>query len=285
MTYRLSDRPPSQSRLVDGKKDEKRKFFFVIEGEKTEKIYIQEVAQNVKKEALIDVLILERIQGSHSNQYKITATIKNYLDTHAQLNEHIKEKLIDLSIKYDEEELSESELLEILLEILGDAKEALIIEHNNNVIEQIRALNELKSYEKGFDRICLVLDRDYRSFKDSQYDKVINICHENDFLLGITNPNFEFYLLLHLDDATSYDQEKIKTNPRETTQKKYVEYILNSKLGEHERSYKKNNYDANFFIGRFLNYKENITGYAEDNLILKNEIGSSVHHILSHLLD
>ncbi|MCZ8537280.1 RloB family protein [Paenisporosarcina quisquiliarum] len=285
MTYRLSNTMPNQSRNVDVKKEEKKKFFFVIEGEKTESIYLQEVAQNVKKDALIDVLILERIQGSHSNQYKITATIQEYVATHSQLTQEIKDNLILLNDQYEEEELSEVELIEKLSEILGDKKESLIIEHNNKVIQQIRALNNLSSYEKDFDKICLILDRDYRSFKDSQYDLVLEICSESNFLLGITNPNFEFYLLLHLDEATSYDQEKIKRNPNVTSKKKYTEYSLNEKLKEYERSYKKNNYDANFFIKKYSDFKDNITNYSVDNMNLKDNIGSSVHHIINHLLD
>ncbi|MDW2879560.1 MULTISPECIES: RloB domain-containing protein [Bacillaceae] len=129
------------------------------------------------------------------------------------------------------------------------------------------------------------MDRDYRSFKDFQYDKVLEICKENEFLLGITNPNFEFYLLLHLDDSLSMDKEEIRTNPRKTSNKKLIEYTLNEKMKEYGCTYKKNNYDANLFIDKFTDFKKNINNYVDDNRLLKNEIGSSIHHIMNRLLE
>ncbi|MDW2879559.1 MULTISPECIES: hypothetical protein [Bacillaceae] len=153
MTFRLSNLMPNQSRVVEEKKEVKKKFFFVIEGEKTENIYIRELAQSVRKDSLIDVLILERIRGSHSNQYKITATIENYIKANEQLTEENKNKLLDLSDKFEEEEINEVDLYSELEEILGDAKEHLIIEHNNQIIEQIRTLNELSTYQKDLDNM------------------------------------------------------------------------------------------------------------------------------------
>ncbi|MEG0471112.1 MAG: RloB domain-containing protein, partial [Solibacillus sp.] len=200
MSFRLSKKIPNQSRNIPEKEEAKKKYFFILEGEKTEHIYMREVAQNNKK-SLIDVLILERIQGTHSNQYKITASIQNYLEKNVELDQEIKDQLYILCGEYEEENISEKELIECLEKVLGDKKESFITDYNDNVIDQIRLLNELNNYEEGFDRICLILDRDYRSFKDDQYDEVLKICKNNNFMLGITNPNFEFYLLLHINDA------------------------------------------------------------------------------------
>ncbi|QWG87409.1 hypothetical protein EXW61_29155 (plasmid) [Bacillus mycoides] len=40
------------------------------------------------------------------------------------------------------------------------------------------------------------------------------MCEENEFLLGITNPNIEFYLLLHMNDAKHYDASQLLENRR-----------------------------------------------------------------------
>lgn len=91
MTFRLSNKLPVKSRDVEEKLDEKRKFIFVLEGEKTEHIYVQAVAQNIKEGAIVDVLILERIQTTHSNQYKIVSSIQNYMDENARLEQAVRE--------------------------------------------------------------------------------------------------------------------------------------------------------------------------------------------------
>lgn len=292
MSYRLSNKMPKQSREFSDAKEGKRKFFFIVEGEKTETLYLREVSENIKQDALIDIRILERVHSSHSNQYGITQKIQHYIQSNNKLNKMIIQQLELLAQQYEDEELNETELLEKLTIILDDNIDILVSELNQNIIEQINALSEISTYEKDFDKICLIMDRDYRSFKDSQYDEVLKICENENFLLGITNPNFEFYLLLHIDACCSLDLEKIESNPRQTANKKYVEYELNNKIKTlpadssiTNRSYKKNNYDANFFVKKFSDFKKNIQNYKSNNIDLKDNIGSSLHHILDNLLE
>lgn len=284
LTYRLSNQMPNQSRTINQKTEGKKKYFFVVEGEKTESIYLEEIAKNLSKDALIDILILERVQGSQSNQYTITLTIKEYLDISDQLPKGTNEQLLNLAYTYEENKLSEAELSNSLRKILGDAKESLI-SNDSDLIGQIHAISGLNSFVKDFDEICLILDRDYGSFKEFQYDKVIEICNEYNFSLGISNPNFEFFLLLHMVDGTLLETDKIKRNPNITNKKKYVEYELNQEMLKYTNAYRKNKYDAGFLIKRFPKLQENVKKYADDNLTLKNGIGTSVHHIVGPLLD
>lgn len=284
MSFRLSSKMPSTSR-IDLKQEAKKKFFFVLEGEKTESIYIKAISQYTSQNLLVDIVILERVIASESNQYKITSRIEDYLKVQSGLDIDIVDELRRLAQCYEDEEMSEEELMAHVTSILGDKAEVLITQLNENIINQIYALNKINTYEEGFDKICLVLDRDYRSFKEEQYDKVIDICERSNFLLGVTNPNFEFYLLLHINNCNSFDKEVLRTNPKQTSNKKYVEYTLNRSLNEYQKSYRKNKYDANFFIDKYPDYKKNIENYQQDNMLLKSELGSSVHLIINQLLD
>ena len=227
---------------------------------------------------------MERIQGTQSNQYIITLTIKEYLDINSQLPEETIDQLLNLIYEYEETSLSKPNLVARLREILGDAKESLI-NSDSDIVGQIRAISNLQTYVKGFDKICLILDRDYSSFKEYQYDKVLEICKDYKFSLGISNPNFEFYLLLHLTDGKSLDHGKVKNNPNITRKKKYVEFELNREMKKLTTAYRKNKYDAELLIKRFSDLKENVAGYATDNLKLKNEIGTSVHYIIEEILN
>lgn len=289
MSFRLSKKLPNQSRLIAEHKQEegKKKYFFVLEGEKTEHIYMNEIVDNRKKDSLIEVLILERIVNQHSNQHKITVAIKDFLDENAKIDSHIKKKLYDLCNEYEEGSLNETKLLESIDEVLGDKNDDFLTKYSENIIEQIRLLHELDNYSAGLDKICLILDRDYGSFKEYQYDEVIQICEKNDFLLGITNPNIEFYLLLHINDATEYDTSKLLKNPRISKakkSKKFTEFELNKALKAFDKSYSKKKFDAKFFVNRFDIFLENIEKYETDNTKLKTELGSSVHQIIKQII-
>ncbi|QWG87381.1 hypothetical protein [Bacillus mycoides] len=167
MSFRLSKKSPIQSRFIPEIEQEegKKKYFFVLEGEKTEHIYMNEVANNIKEDSLIDVLILERISNQQSNQHKITVAIRDFLDGHSKIDPSIKSQLYDLCNKYEEEFLDETQLLDSINELLEDMKDDFITKYNDTVIEQIRLLHNLESYSKGLDKICLILDRDYKALK------------------------------------------------------------------------------------------------------------------------
>lgn len=285
MSFRLNNKKLNQSRNLDNKVEAKRKYFFVLEGEKTEHLYILELAKNINKNTLTDIVLLERMEGSHSNQYKITESISTYIKNNALVTQQQREQILMLCDKYDCNELAEQSLREEVIKILGDLSDNFISNYNDSVVEQIKLLNELRHYEEGFDKICLILDRDYRSFKESQYDKVLEICNQNDFLLGISNPNFEFYLLLHINDASLLDQEAILKNINSSKSKKYCEFHLNRLVADLGSSYKKNKYDPKLFIDKFSDLLKNVKNYKEDNTSLKNELGTSVHKIILNVID
>lgn len=285
LSFRLTNKKLNQSRNIDSKIEAKRKYFFVLEGEKSEHIYISELSKNVSENALADIVILERMEGSHSNQYRITESISKYIKDNALVTEQQRIEILALCEQYDLNEFTEQVLLEKVTSILNELSGNFISNYNDNVVEQIKLLNELRNYEKGFDKICLILDRDYRSFKEEQYDRVLEICNQNDFLLGISNPNFEFYLILHLSDASVLNKTSLLENVKKTKSKKYCEYQLNELVKELDSTYKKNRYNAKIFIDKFPEVLENVKSYKEDNESLKNELGTSVHKIILDVLN
>ena len=278
---------PNESRKIEEKIEVKRKYFFVLEGEKTEDIYIRELPNYLREDALADIVLLERVESSNSNQFKITEAISRYLEQSQMISVEQKERILELCTRFDEYKINEAELIDTIQKILGELAEHFVVDYNENVIEQVKLLNELRNYEKGFDKICLILDRDYRSFKSEQFDKVINICNENDFLLGLSNPNFEFYLLLHLTDATNSNVNDIAENRRMSKSKssrKYTEHLLNEEMRKSGLSYQKKRYDAKFFLDRFKNVLEYSTYYEQDNTCLKEKVGTSVQNIIKDLI-
>lgn len=106
----------------------------------------------------------------------------------------------------------------------------------------------LKKYEITFDReidfMCLVVDRDPNSFKEWQFDEVLNTCNERGFKFLLSNPNFEFWLLLHFDEVLSLDKEKLLENEKINPGAKISVRFLPNELRKHLGKYKKNRYDV-----------------------------------------
>lgn len=283
MTYRLSSNMPNQSRANETE-DLKRKYFFVVEGAKTEVLYFNALADRISKNSLTEVLVLERIKESESNQLKITQTIEKYIEQSKIVNSKQEVQLTDLLNELEEELLGDNEANRRLKTILGSVVDDLFVDKIDEIKEQLYTLRALQSYSENFDYICIVIDRDFQSFKEEQYDEVIEICVNNGFLLGVTNPNFEFYLLLHLTDGIELDERGLKLNYKISNKYNYVQKQLAEYMNAESKQYRKNQYDASFFLERFPVFQKNIVNYVEENIELKNKVGSSLHKIIKQLM-
>lgn len=280
---------PQQSRVITTPIEAKKKYFFVVEGEKTEAIYIREIEKQIKPTKLAEIFILERLKENNSNQHKITLLIKEYIENSLEISKDEQGEIYEALTDFDNGLIGERELIERIKLILKHDSDLFLEQYNKFFVEQIRALNELLDYEQGYDRICLIIDRDAGSFKPEQYNDVLKICQENQFSLGISNPEFEFYLYLHLVEYTAdVDKDKLKLNRRMSkskSSKRYAEWLLNEEMKKHQRSFRKNKYDANYLISRFANVVENSKTFATSNQELKDTVGTSAHLIFKELIE
>mgnify|MGYP000105363132 CR=1 FL=1 len=77
-------------------------------------------------------------------------------------------------------------------------------------------LAQLNQYKKNYglnanDELCMVIDRDQQSWTAAELSKVAQQCAQKQYLLALSNPAFELWLILHLKDLDSYSaDEKIK---------------------------------------------------------------------------
>ncbi len=136
------------------------------------------------------------------------------------------------------------------------------------------------TYEEGFDRICFIIDRDRESFvsspKNNQYQYVIDKCKEMGFGSYVTNPCFEFWLLLHFDGVFELDREKLLKNPKVTAKRRYVEQELRRLWP----GYKKNSYRAEELVRDIDNAIEHEKGFCEDIVELENSVGSNIGRLI-----
>jgi hypothetical protein len=100
---------------------------------------------------------------------------------------------------------------------------------NNPLSLYEEAGKELDSYDNYFpdtgDQFCLIVDRDKHSFSENQYDSLLELERQEKVKLYVTNPCFEFWLLLHFKDCKEYDSQKLPENSG-TGNRTYVESVL-----------------------------------------------------------
>lgn len=75
-------------------------------------------------------------------------------------------------------------------------------------------LDQMDKYKKEFgikvdDELCLVIDRDKQSWTEATISEVAQCCHAKKYILALSNPCFELWLLIHhCDVAILGDAEK-----------------------------------------------------------------------------
>lgn len=142
------------------------------------------------------------------------------------------------------------------------------------------ALKTVKSQYllKETDEFWMIIDRD-RWVLDEWVEKCKK---EKNFYLSITNPCFEFWLLLHIVDLNSINddqKEKILKNPKVSRKKRFLDKLLESLLAE---GYNKTNIRPT----RFLSRKEFAIKQAENlNDDILSNLGSHNYILVKKLIE
>ena len=99
------------------------------------------------------------------------------------------------------------------------------------------------------DELWVVIDRDYQSWNKKEISYVAQQCHQKKgFNLGLSNPAFEIWLLLHVKDIADYSaqqKDELFKNPKVSTHKTLLKKELGDVL---PNGYNEANYDANYLI-------------------------------------
>lgn len=281
----------------------KKKYIFVFEGEKTEKQYFEGIynyKDDLEIDSLIDIQILERYDETMSNQLSVVKSLDDYIKQTLlmQKNEKIiKKEIITIINSSDIEEYGiKDKILKLLNEYIVDNNyeeniyyfidevNNLISDSEENIrilIDDIIALKERLEYDHQIDEVCVIIDRDKGSFKKFQYDEVVKICKQNNYNLGISNPCFEFWLLLHLSDCKEYNIEDIRINRKVSKSKRFLEKQLANKLNG---SYNKSNIKFEQFKDNINTAIENQKLYESDIEKLENNVGTRVGSIIENMM-
>ncbi|WP_157673896.1 RloB family protein [Cognaticolwellia beringensis] len=88
-------------------------------------------------------------------------------------------------------------------------------------------------YKSDYDKLWIVCDTESDDeARKKQIKEIMPICDSKGYFLAICNPLFEFWLLLHIVDISTYDQGVLYRNKWETSSKKrrYIDKELSNQL-------------------------------------------------------
>lgn len=119
-------------------------------------------------------------------------------------------------------------------------------EKNNSSPEHV--LKQLNDYKTQYaleadDELWLVVDKD--SWTDGMLSRVAAVCAKDAAMnMALSNPCFELWLLLHLEDATSLTSEEYKMWLENRRKSKNADPYLKVRLRQKLGSYHESSYDA-----------------------------------------
>lgn len=261
----------------------RKKYFLVFEGNRTEGIYfntINELKDKIGINPLIEIISIEKTytEEGWSNPKKILEQLLKDLEeiengkfSYKTLVDKIIEIIMEdkkffsniskeISLKEIIEDIkNEIESLDNIVENVEEDCEFLLnmiikklfltIEEIPNILEAVLRNIENKqiTYSEDIDKMCLIVDRDKKSFKEEQYNYVKEECERKNFKLYVTNPCFEFWLLLHFDEVHLINKEELLENKRASSKVRFVESELKKYF-----PYNKNKYNAELLIKKLI---------------------------------
>ena len=292
----------------------RKKYFLVFEGSRTEEIYfdtINELKGKIGINPLIEIISIERTYSEYgwSNPKKILEQLlkdleeiedgklsyKTLVDKIMEIivedknfslkiskKSNLKEVIEDIENEIESLENTVKNIEEDCITLLSiiTKKVFLVKEEIANILEKVleNIGNQQITYSEDIDKMCLIVDRDKKSFKEEQYNYVKEECKRKNFKFYVTNPCFEFWLLLHFDEVHSINREKLLENKRASSKVRYVESELTKYF-----PYNKNKYNAELLIEKIDLAIENEKRFCEDIEELKDKLGSNIGLLIKEL--
>lgn len=296
--------------------EERKKYFLVYEGEETEQIYFDAVNEQKDSLGINPLIELVPVMRSYSevgwsNPKKILDRVLLNLEedekktiSYETLLNWIMDYLFDLKVLTTRGVMAKNvwtvlrtacqETIQVRLqddvsdmektckELLGILAEETEITH---VVDDVSKIikEQAITYAEGLDKICFIIDRDRESFVshpgNDQYSYVLNKCKDNGFGFYLTNPCFEFWLLLHFDEVMNLDTEQLLENPKVTSKRRYTEQQLRTLMP----GFTKSKYDVDALMQRIDKAISNEKQFCEDDQELEYTVGSKIGLLLEEL--
>lgn len=199
--YRLSSK--SYDRETPNEQITPRKIYFIsVEGVATEVEYLQGLSDyrtELSINALVNIEVLRRkTKDGYSAPEQVIELLEEYLSLREAGNNIFPDIPDEIKNNFS------PDFIQLYIETPGS-----ISPKERNRFElalrktgyDLAYRKYLSKYTSNFDEFCILIDRDAGSHSSEDMNFILQYCKENNYRCFITNPCFEFWLLLHFSDV------------------------------------------------------------------------------------
>ena len=281
--YRLSG--SIYERENEEEKIEPQKIIFLsVEGNATEKEYFEGVSINRKQLGINNKIDVEVLKRSKKDTNSAPQQVIELLEEYLRLRELGRENMIEEIPK----EFVERYGIEFIQSFLDDENTIPLKRKNEFVTELMKIGYDvsyrkyINTYRKDLDEFAILIDRDIHSHSEANMLDCIRYCVENGYKCYISNPCFEFWLLLHLSDVQEEYADRmnlIKTNPKISSSHTFVSKEVSEKAHHGKSGIKFNkNYLPNIELAI-----ERAKSFESDEEKLVYNVGCNVWRLLEEM--
>lgn len=135
------------------------------------------------------------------------------------------------------------------------------------------------------EKFVVVLDRDASSHTEESLNRIFQKCKEHNYICCLTNPCFEFWLLLHLVDvkkiSTADEKMRLLSNKKVSKLHTYVSKMV-SDIAGHGKRISAPLFDTYYWQGREQALKA-AQEFATQNEDILNQVGTSLPDLMREL--
>lgn len=270
------DRPDETSKV-----DPKRMVFLSVEGDETERTYFQNLSNHLDN-SLVKIEVLRHRRGDgYSDPEHVIDLLTEYINVRE--GELIPKDLPDsFSAKYSKE----------IIQAYLDGSDTISLSQRKAIEEELLLIGidldyrrYLQNWSHDNDVFAVVLDRDCGSHSRQLMEDCVQKCESKGYGCYITNPCFEFWLLLHLCDVKeTYSQEELTellNNPKISNNHTKTSYEV-SRLAGHKKRICSSKFDEYYLpnIHRALtNAKQFVNSFPD----LYDQLGTNIPYLMRTL--
>jgi hypothetical protein len=199
--YRLSSK--SYDRETPNEQITPRKIYFIsVEGFATEVEYLQGLSDyrtELGINALVNIEVLRRkTKDGYSAPEQVIELLEEYLSLREAGNNIFSDIPDEIKNNFSPD----------FIQLYIETPESISPKERNRFELALRKTGYdlayrkyLSKYTSNFDEFCILIDRDAGSHSSEDMNFILQYCKEKKYRCFITNPCFEFWLLLHFSDV------------------------------------------------------------------------------------
>lgn len=183
----------------------KRVVFPSVEGEVTERRYfefVRESRETLGIKSVVEIHVLRRGDSSSSPE-KVVELLENYLEV--RNNNDFLAEVDKLELKhYDKEFIHKYLEAPDTIDVKEKRQFEGFLKEEQLDLTYLLFLNKFKGSDNGENDVFgIVIDRDAGNHSPENMARIFDECDEKGYRCFLTNPRFEFWLLLHVADVKS----------------------------------------------------------------------------------